>query len=278
MHILKKHEGKPNSVWCLLKINILFLRQPPNLNKMICRAFPYQPKRWDRYKRSCQQSASGWKKFGKGSTTCCPFEHPPTKTVKGQVTGYIHTIKDSVSCQTTNYVYYWKCIKTICQDFLKFEYVGLTTRPWRNRLAEHTQYIKIRNIEKPSGYHFNHNGNNLSHFNEVVLEHVKSNDPFVEVYKVPQRAPIVGHNVKCTISILSDQCVVLSVKLIDQSLSNLFFCLINIQCWHLRLHKQYERYSDILINSQSNLTQLNSTEWRVIMIIGLFHPPHLSNF
>ena len=40
------------------------------------------------------------------------------------------------------------------------------------------------------------------------------------VYKVPQRAPIVGHNVKCTLSMLYDQCVVLSVYLVDQSLSN----------------------------------------------------------
>ena len=45
----------------------------------------------------------------------------------------------------------------------------------------------------------------------------------LEALIVQQRAPIVGHNVKCTISILSEQCVVLSVKLIDQSLSNLFF-------------------------------------------------------
>ena len=42
------------------------------------------------------------------------------------------------------------------------------------------------------------------------------------VYKLPQRAPIVGHNVKCALSMLFDQCVVLSVHLVDQSLSNLF--------------------------------------------------------
>ena len=35
----------------------------------------------------------------------------------------------------------------------------------------------------------------------------------------------------------------------------------------------------LLINSQLNLTHFNSTEWRVIMIFGVFHPttPHPTN-
>ena len=155
------------------------LRQPPNLRKMLCRAPLYQQKREDRFKRSCQNSSSGWKKCGKGLSTCCPFALPPTKTVTGQVTGYIHTIQDSVTCQTPNCVYYWKCIKTNCKNFPKCEYVGLTSRPYRNRLAEHKQYIKSKLVDKPSGFHFNQDGHNLSHFAGLVLENVKSNDPFV---------------------------------------------------------------------------------------------------
>ena len=155
------------------------LRQPPNLRKMLCRAPLYQQKREDRFKRSCQNSSSGWKKCGKGSSTSCPFALPPTNTVTGQVTGYIHTIQDSVTCQTPNCVYYWKCIKTNCKNFPKCEYVGLTSRPYRNRLAEHKQYIKSKLVEKPSGFHFNQDGHNLSHFAGLVLENVKSNDPFV---------------------------------------------------------------------------------------------------
>ena len=150
------------------------LRQPTNLKKRICKAALYQPKREDRFKRSCQKSAPGWKNCGKGSTTCCPFALPPTKTVTGQVTKSTHTIKDSVSCETSNCVYYWKCLKNNCADFHMCEYLGLTKRPWRNRLAEHKQYIKSKDLEKPSGFHFNKNAHNLFHFAGLVLEHVKS--------------------------------------------------------------------------------------------------------
>ena len=80
---------------------------------------------------------------------------------------------------TPNCVYYWKCIKSNCKDFPKCEYLGLTSRPYRNRLAEHKQYIKSKLLEKPSGFHFNKDGHNLSHLAGLVLENVKSNDPFV---------------------------------------------------------------------------------------------------
>ena len=120
-----------------------------------------------------------WKKCGKGAGTCCPFALPPTTLVKGQVTGYTHHIRDSVNCQTTNCIYYWKCTKNNCKSFPKCEYVGKTTRPFRFRLAEHKQYIRSQNLENPSGHHFNLPGHQQSHLSGLVLEHVKSSDPFV---------------------------------------------------------------------------------------------------
>ena len=47
------------------------------------------------------------------------------------------------------------------------------------RLAEHEQYIWSKTIDKPSGFHFNQQGHDLSHLARRVLEHVKSKDPFV---------------------------------------------------------------------------------------------------
>ena len=125
------------------------------------------------------RAAPGWKKCGKGSTTCCPYTLPPTRTVTGQVTGFKHEIQDSVDCTTTNCVYYWKCRKENFKKFPKCEYIGLTTRPFRNRLAEHKQYVKSKHLDTPSGFHFNQAGHNLSHLAGLVLEHVKSEDPFV---------------------------------------------------------------------------------------------------
>jgi hypothetical protein len=155
------------------------LRQPPNLRKMMCRAALFQPKREDRLGRKTHRSAPGWKKCGKGSTTCCPFALPSTQTVTAQVTGYLHQIQDPVTCETQNCVYYWKCVKPNCKSFPRCEYIGLTARPFRTRLGEHKQYVRSKTLDKPSGGHFNKQGHELSHLAGLVLEHVKSSDPFV---------------------------------------------------------------------------------------------------
>ena len=66
------------------------LRQPPNLRSMLCKSKLSIIQRADKFQRNSHRSATGWKKCGNGSTTCCPYTHPPTK----QVTGYKHVIKD----------------------------------------------------------------------------------------------------------------------------------------------------------------------------------------
>ena len=49
----------------------------------------------------------------------------------------------------------------------------LTGRPFRLRLAEQKQYVKSKTMDKPSGWHFNQQGHDLSHQGGLVLEHVK---------------------------------------------------------------------------------------------------------
>ena len=155
------------------------LRQPPNLKKLICRSKLYPNSRAEKLSRTCHRNAPGWKKCGKGPSTCCPFALPPTTQVTGQVTGYSHRITDSVNCQTSNCIYYWKCLKNNCKEFPRCEYVGRTTRPFRIRLGEHKQYIRSQLLDKPSGYHFNQPEHSQSHLAGLILEHVKSSDPFV---------------------------------------------------------------------------------------------------
>ena len=122
---------------------------------ILCRSKLSEIKRGDRFQRSSHKTAPGWKKCGKGPTTCCPYTLPPTTQVTGQVTGYKHKISDLVSCETENCVYYWKCNKTTCKDYPKCEYVGLTARSFKQRLSEHKQYAKSNHLDKPSGFHFN---------------------------------------------------------------------------------------------------------------------------
>ena len=155
------------------------LRQPPNIRKLLCKGKLSTIRRGDQFIRRSHRTAPGWKKCGKGSTTCCPYTLPPTTSVVGLVTGFKHEIKDSVNCETKNCIYYWKCQKNNCKQFPKCEYIGLTTRPFRKRLAEHKQYVKSRILDTPSGSHLNQPGH-LSHLAGLVLEKVKSTDPFFE--------------------------------------------------------------------------------------------------
>ena len=155
------------------------LRQPPNLKSLICRSKLYSISRAGKFSRGCHKNAPGWKKCGKGTSTCCPFTLPPTTQVTGHITGYTHHIRDSVNCETKNCIYYWKCKKNNCKEFPKCEYIGRTTRPFRIRLGEHKQYVRSEMLDKPSGYHFNQPGHTQSHLAGLVLEEVKSSDPFV---------------------------------------------------------------------------------------------------
>ena len=154
-------------------------RQAPNIRKIVCRSTLPKLRREDNFTRKSHRSAPGWKKCGKGSTTCCPYAQPATSEVTGMVTGYKHKIRDSVNCETENCVYYWKYQKSNCKTYPKCEYIGLTRRSYRQRLSEHKQYVKSSDLGKPSGFHFNQPGHNLSHLSGLILEHVKSSDPFV---------------------------------------------------------------------------------------------------
>ena len=119
------------------------------------------------------------KKVGKVSKTCCPFMCSPTDKVTAQITGYSHLIRDPVNCETANCIYYWKCTKNNCKDYPRCEYIGLTKRPFKTRLGEHKQYIRSRILDQPSGHHFNQPGHSVSDLSGIILEQVKSPDPFV---------------------------------------------------------------------------------------------------
>ena len=64
------------------------LRQPPNLRKFLCRSKLYPISREERFSRTCRKNAPGWKKCGKGTTTCCPFALPPKVSDQVVVVGF----------------------------------------------------------------------------------------------------------------------------------------------------------------------------------------------
>ena len=102
-----------------------------------------------------------------------------TSSIIGTASGYKHDITQAVSCDTTNCVYYWRCCKPNCKDFPCCEYVGMTTRSFKDRLSEHRDYPKRDVVTEPSGAHFTQLGHNVAHLKGVVLEQVRNPDPFV---------------------------------------------------------------------------------------------------
>ena len=55
----------------------------------------------------------------------------------------------------------------------------MTTRKFKDRLAEHRDYPKRNVITEPSGFHFNQPGHTVAHLKGLVLEKVRNQDPFV---------------------------------------------------------------------------------------------------
>ena len=102
-----------------------------------------------------------------------------TQAVIGTASSYKYTIREAVSCDTSNCVYYWKCVKPNCKDYPECEYVGMTTRQFKERLSEHRDYPKGDVITEPSGLHFTKPGHNVSHLRGLFLEKVRNKDPYI---------------------------------------------------------------------------------------------------
>ena len=57
--------------------------------------------------------------------------------------------------------------------------IGMTTRKFKDRLTEHRDYPKRDVTTEPSGKHFTKSGHNVAHMKGLVLEKVRSPDPYV---------------------------------------------------------------------------------------------------
>ena len=104
---------------------------------------------------------------------------PPQQIVQSSVNNNSREINTPVTCQSENLVYLWQCKKPNCPQESKNTYIGLTTRKFQTRFSEHLGYIKSDKITEPSGEHFNLPGHSISDMKGMVLETVKSNNPFV---------------------------------------------------------------------------------------------------
>jgi hypothetical protein len=68
----------------------------------------------------------------------------------GQATGYRHEIEEPVNCESENCIYYWKCVKANCSYYPNCEYIGMTSRKFKDRMGEHRDYAKREVITEPA--------------------------------------------------------------------------------------------------------------------------------
>ena len=65
------------------------------------------------------------------------------------------------------------------KDHPKTEYEGKTTQSFQKRFSQHRDYVKREITSEASGEHFNLPGHSVADMQGLVLEKVKSKDPFV---------------------------------------------------------------------------------------------------
>ena len=123
----------------------------------------------------------GWKPCSGNTGQCpvCPYCLPPTSEVTGLASGFTHHIKSNLNCQTTNCIYYWRCIKKNCKSYPECEYIGKTSNSFQSRMAQHRDYIKRDITTEASGQHFTAAGHSASDMAGMVLEKVASSDPHI---------------------------------------------------------------------------------------------------
>ena len=154
------------------------LRQGSNLRKYLCRSQLYKSSRENQFQRATRKTAAGWKKCSKPCPVC-PLTVPPRRTLKSDVSNYTHEVKTPVNCQSENVIYMWRCKKENCTKKPENLYIGMSKRKFQTRFSEHLGYIKSEKCFEPSGEHFNLPGHTLSDIEGMVLEKVRSENPYI---------------------------------------------------------------------------------------------------
>jgi hypothetical protein len=153
-------------------------RRPKNLRDILVRAKVPPPSSVKPLRQK-----QGFKRCMNSRCQCCPFT-VNTKTHSSLYSKKSWSIQSPVDCNTNNCVYAVTCKKgghsgaacgTECQ------YVGLTTRKAKVRWGEHKSSAKplLQQTSKPVGKHFSEKGHEIHDMNFVVIEKVRSQNPFI---------------------------------------------------------------------------------------------------
>ena len=118
--------------------------------------------------RQSKRDKRGMKKCGK-QCPACPFVREG-KLVKLNKSSW--TINSVVNCESSNIIYLIECSKQGCNE----RYIGESSRPLKERIQEHRDYIRSMFPTQATGQHFNQKGHSLGDMTVTILEKVKKND------------------------------------------------------------------------------------------------------
>ena len=111
----------------------------------------------------------GMRKCGR-SCHACPYIKEGKEARSKE--NFLWKINKLVTCDTFNVVYLIQCTKDNCKE----QYIGETERPLKFRLSDHKGYINGKQMNQPTGAHFNSRGHSISNMKITILEKVKHND------------------------------------------------------------------------------------------------------
>ena len=138
-------------------------RRPENIkNKLIRSKIPKESLREKRI-------LPGMKKCPK-NCAICPYV-AQGKTVKSNATSHTHDIETAVNCQSSNIVYCISCLHC------NMQYIGETGNTLAKRFGQHKGYVRNRQLEQATGFHFNQRGHNMADMKVTILEKIRSLDP-----------------------------------------------------------------------------------------------------
>ena len=173
------------------------LRQGPNLRNLLCKS--KLPKILRNPIRSTHRNSAGWKRCSaSGGRSCnqCPYTPVSATSITSHVTGYTHHITTPINCNTERVIYAWKCTKYKYNFSINSNnkipatpvlnnieqasnYIGRTTRKFKKRIYEHTNYVNVRNLEEPSAEHFCKPGHKVHNLQAIGIEQLRNLDQFI---------------------------------------------------------------------------------------------------
>ena len=164
-------------------------RRPKNLRDLFVRAKLPHPTGGKIFRKK-----QGFKRCMNTRCQCCPFTIN-TKTHTSLHSKKTWEIQTPVDCNTKNCIYAVTCTKggspgSSCG--LECQYIGLTKRKAKTRWGEHKTSARplIQNTSKPVGKHFCEKSHEIHDMSFVIIEEVKSKNPFVlkarEAYWIKQ--------------------------------------------------------------------------------------------